>query len=152
MARGRPTVFTPERIKKLVELLANGVPPMTACPIAGICHQSYKLRRKRGKEKQDQESIDFYQATQKAIAEHEAKLVLVLEQAAMSSKDAKMSCESAKFLLERRYWQRWSPHHKSELTGKNGGPIAIDTDVSQMTDDELREIAAGLAVGSTRKG
>lgn len=152
--RGRPTIFTRERVAKLLEWLSNGVPPVTACSISGISHRAYVLRRTEGRKGKSPEAKEFLRATNKAIAEHEAKLVLVLEQAAMS-KDPKVGPENAKFLLERRYWKRWSSHHKNEVTGKNGGPVvsaALSVDISKLSDEELARLSSGDASFLAGKG
>lgn len=139
--RGRRTVLIPERIKKLCDYLANGVPPRTACLLAGMSYPTYIKTRRRGRERLNKQSIDFLEATEKALAEHEAKLVLVIQTAAM---DPKFGPDHAKWLLEKRYRNRWANRGRMEITGKNGAPLLrSDADFAKMTDEELRAIATG---------
>lgn len=146
---GRRTVLVPERIKKLCEFLANGVPSKTACILAGISYPVYIKYRRLGRERANKVAIDFLTATDAAKAEHEAKLVLIIQKAAM---DPRTGPDHAKYLLEKRYWQRWTNRGRMELTGKNGQPLlSKEVDVSSMTDEELQAIAAGFAAGPARK-
>lgn len=147
---GRRTVVTPERTKKLCAHLGRGVPAKTACLLAGMSYSVYMKTRRSGRDGDSPEAIAFLQATDEARAVHEAKLIQIIN---MAMSDPKVGPEHAKWMLERRYWRRWNPRGRTELTGKNGAPlIPADTDFSSMTDAELQAIAAGGAVGVSRKG
>lgn len=149
---GRPSVFTPKVIDAICALIANGVPATTACKQVGVSSSAY-IRKRRAYQDNPAECEDpiakhLWEASEKAKAEHEAKLVLIVQRAAMNP-DPKIGPEHAKWLLERRYSKRWSNKQRTEITGKNGAPLMQNIDVTQKTDEELQCIAAGMAVGTT---
>jgi hypothetical protein len=114
----------------------NGAPLPYACPAAGLPWNTAKDWNKRAREGKEPYATVWGPAIAKAKADHVA--TCIREIAEQGGKDWKAHA----WLLERRYKEFMKPEHrKVELTGKDGGPIAIDS-VSRMSDAQL---AAALA-------
>lgn len=124
MARGRPSKLTPELQRKLVDLIASNVPIVTATAAAGISERTFHAWMKEGRAGTTRATRDFAAAIDKAEAEGEAALVLLMRKAGI--KDWRAALE----LLKRRYPQRWGD--KATVT------MQSREDLAEQTRRELR--------------
>lgn len=88
-----------------------------------------------------------------ALREAESHWLVNLKRASMRSvlKGAGRNPDMGLKILERMMPQLAPPKQKHELSGPNGGPIPVESRLSQVPDDELfrgREAAAAKAIGA----
>lgn len=117
---GRPTLCTPERTELICQLLSAGNFPEVACANAGISTRTYhnwrgwgedeQIRRDAGEEPDQTKEpyLQFFQQTTRANARAEVGSVLRIQQIARDEDiDPRVKLEAEKFLLERRFRDRW---------------------------------------------
>jgi hypothetical protein len=77
---------------------------------------------------------DFRVAVERAEAEAEVEAVAILRSAMVEG-----DWRATVGFLERRYPSRWRRQQTTELTGADGGPIAVErtVDLSKLSDDDL---------------
>jgi len=134
---GRPTKLTPTSHDRIVQALRAGNYREPAARAAGIAPSTFYAWLERGAaERPDSPYARFAEAVQRAEAEAEVFAVAVIRQAMPEDWRAAVSH------LERRHPGRWRRRNSTELTGKDGGPIATTTehhfDLSTLTDSELK--------------
>lgn len=143
---GRPTKLTPEVHQTIVDAIRAGASRQAAAETAGVGFSTLKEWMVRGEGQhpdRPQESIfaAFSADVHAAEADFERTLVRqVMEYGAMGDKP---DWRAPAWLLERRFSDRWGKVTKTELTGKDGGPMRVDSgaDVTTMTDEQLRILA-----------
>lgn len=113
----RPSLLTPERSQRIAELVSAGNNVDTAAAAAGISEATFydwmargRAERerlaagKRSKPKASEEIyLQFLEAIEKARAEAEARLVLLIHKAAQEPR----TWQAAAWLLERRTPEKW---------------------------------------------
>lgn len=101
--KGRKTLLTPKRKKRILELVKLGNFPVTVARAVGI-HESTLINWLRnGEEGKDPELRKFYEEYKKAEAEAEVRNLAIVQKAAL--RDAKYALA----FLERRFPERWKP-------------------------------------------
>ncbi|HLX73035.1 MAG TPA: hypothetical protein VKV04_25700 [Verrucomicrobiae bacterium] len=106
---GCPTKFTPERRKRLIQLIARGLPFSHACSAVKISFQSFTNYRRQHE--------DFREEIERAVAKAVDKRLRIIEQAADEG-----DVSSAKWLLEHLHPQYFA-RNRIEVTGANGAPL-----------------------------
>lgn len=125
---GRPTKYTPDRVKRIIQAIDQGATHELACAYAGISVDTMANWRVRYSEFSDQ----LREAEGRAAVKWLAKI----EQA------ANVDWKAAAWKLERRHPQMYgkSVH---DLTVNHGGTIThAHRDMSAFTDDEIDALAA----------
>ena len=131
-AGGRPTDCTPETTRAIAQAISLGSTYKDAALSADVTYTSFRNWMVRGQaefkrmkaagfrskpHKREQPYFEFFTAIKKAKSKGKAKLVKTIFQ------HAAMSWQAAAWLLERRYPDQFALRTRSELTGKDGGPI-----------------------------
>ena len=160
---GRPTVCTREVVAGFSRLMAAGNYFVTACNYLGIDETSAYEWLKAGAEGRDAPGDwpDAYREFSQSVkrAEAQAEVAAVAEvQMAGKPHAARFDAEGNELLpgqwqasmtfLERRHRDRWGRGERVELTGANGGPVALDVSVGVedvLANDAATELACQLA-------
>jgi transposase len=147
---GRQSLLTPERTKKVCDLIVAGNDQETAAVAAGIPKSSHFAWLARGREERDRLAADqkakprkseaayleYLEAIEKARAEREARLVLLIAKAAQEPK----TWTAAAWLLERSERTKWGRVTRTEITGADGAPVQIE----EQREDPKAALAALL--------
>lgn len=147
----RPTLLTPERTEKIVALIAAGNFAETAALAAGISKQTYynwlargRVERERLTEKpslkprtKEEPYLEFFDAVEKARAEAEARMVVLITKAAQEPR----TWQAAAWWLERVAPQKYGRVNRTELSGPEGQPIKSETKNVSMTEAEVIALA-----------
>lgn len=130
--------MTPEVVAAIVGFLERGNYRLVSAKAAGISGSTFSEWYATGKhdheKREDTPYRDFYRSVNAAEAKAEAGVVERLMQAAQTD------VRAMSFWLERKHSTRWGRKDKSEVTGKGGGPIAIET----TTADAASKLKAAL--------
>lgn len=140
----RPARLNPDRAQRIAELVAAGNNVDTAAAAGGISEAAFYSWMARGRKERDRLAgssrakpkaseaiyVEFLETIEKARAEAEARLVLLIHKAAQEPR----TWQAAAWLLERRdpgKWGRpWRPQPAQAAEGKG----ALEKAVSSMTD------------------
>lgn len=147
----RPTLLTPERTEKIVQLIAAGNFSETAALASGISKQTYynwlargRAERERLNDKpnlkpkaKEEPYLEFFDAIEKARAEAEARMVVLITKAAQEPK----TWQAAAWWLERVAPQKYGRVNRTELSGPEGAPIKSETKNIAMTEAEVIALA-----------
>jgi len=114
---GRPTSYTEEKHKIIVNVLSTGAQIKTAAAMAGIQPSTIWLWNKKGKtgkNKYNKFSIDI---------EKSIKSVEVVSLNAIRKAIDKGTWQAAAWMLERKFPEQWARTENYRMSGPNGGPI-----------------------------
>ena len=138
----RPHSFTPEKGVLIVDLVEQGNWYVTAARRAGVTAATVRNWVKEGMEDPEgrPDLAEFATKFQEAAAEAEAALVQAVRNGCATDPD------HAKWLLEKRFWKRWSKQatQRIEMSGPGGGPIR--TAHSITGDDFVERVMAALSL------
>lgn len=141
--RGRPCKLTPELQAKIVTLMRDGNYVETAAACVGINKETLYAWLKKGARGEGGKFKDFSNAVEKAQAEAERRDVQNIGNAA-----AEGAWQASAWRLERKFPKRWGRMDRTEVTGKDGGPVKVehnyDADIDLLAS-ELASIAARQA-------
>lgn len=132
--RGRPTKYTPETVKKILEAIKLGVAYVDAANYGGIHIDTFHEWRKA--------YPDFSDAVDAASGQAVTACMAKIQKAATEG-----SWQASAWILERRHPDRYG-RTRVELTGAEGGPVAVAANVvvvPKMADSA--EAWADLAKG-----
>jgi transposase-like protein len=132
--RGRPTKYTPETVKRIIEAIKLGVAYVDAANYAGVGLATFNEWRDRYPE--------FAEAVESASGQAVTACMAKIQKAATEG-----SWQASAWILERRHPDRYG-RTRVELTGAEGGPVAIAANVvvvPKMADSA--EAWADLAKG-----
>lgn len=134
---GRKTKLTPERQTKILNAIRAGAYMETAAAAAGVNKETLYAWLKRGNVEPESIYSAFVEAVHEAQASAELRDVLTLSKAAADG-----DWRAAAWRLERKFPKRWGLTTKTELTGADGGPVAVAStvDVTKLTDEQLAAI------------
>jgi hypothetical protein len=145
---GRKTKLTPERQAKIVNAIRAGSYVETAAAAAGIDKVTLYRWLKRGGRFPGTIYADFADAVNEATAQAEMRDVLTISKAAGEG-----DWRAAAWRLERKYPKRWGTVSRTELTGKDGGPVAMaSVDVTKLSDEELAALIRPDRSGAEGEG
>ena len=143
---GRPTELTPETAKRIIDAIRLGNYATVACALAGVDDSTYYRWLERGEDKADgtpgeEPFREFRDSIKRAEAEAEAMAVGTLVVASRNSAN-----DAIRF-LERRFPKRWRQQYTTEVTGADGGPIAIELarTLEGLSDADLAAVRRTLA-------
>lgn len=141
--QGRPCKLTPVLQEKIVNAVAAGNYADTAAALAGISKGTFFAWIKKGARSHYGKFRDFSDAIEKAQAESEVRDLRYIGQAAAAG-----SWQAAAWRLEQKFPKRWGRVDRSEVTGKDGGPVevkgeyhvehSLDADAECVADSLLR--------------
>ena len=121
---GRPSKFTPETKKKLLDAVRMGNYRVPSCSYAGILVSTFYTWLDKGKKQKKGEFVEFLEAVTRA----EAKLRMIAQWQAQIPRDWR----AARDFLARRFPERWGPKarvevdHGGELSQLQKGPSATE--------------------------
>ena len=123
---GRPTKLTPEVQKTICDLIANGNTRECAAGCAGIGASTlWEWMR---------ENTEFAEAIEKADAQAEARMVLVIEKAAVAG-----TWQAAARWLEARRAREWQRHERHEITGAEGNALKFVVRIRRGDDESEQD-------------
>jgi len=157
----RKTILTPDKAKRIADLIAAGNDQETAAQAAGISkstHYSWLSRGRLERERlealenqEDQESteeiepeeserpfVEYLDAIEKALAEAEAGLVLHIRTAA---KEPRTWQAAAWLLTHGPARQKWKDVNRTEISGPDGKPIQSETKSLALSEQEIIKLA-----------
>lgn len=154
--QGRPTKLTPEVHKAIVEAIRAGASRQAAAASVGIAGRTLLEWIARGDGTSTRESSeDFARLAQDLhAAEADFEQTLIKDVLAYSAMGEKPDWRGPAWLLERRFSDRWGKTTKTELTGRDGGPVQVssNTDFTKLSDAELRAISGRPDPGKQGEG
>ena len=98
---GRPTKFTPETKKKLLDAIIMGNYREPSCAFAGISVSTFYAWLDKGKQQKKGQFVEFLEAVEHAEAEAEVRMV------AQWQAHIPRDWRAARDFLARRYPERW---------------------------------------------
>ena len=107
---GRPTKFTPERVKRIIDALSVGNTRTCAVAHAGIDYQSFLNWLERGQGTKKGDYFEFFESVKKAEADAEFANVVLIRKAAVEN------WQAAAWWLERRRHQDWMKREHTDGT------------------------------------
>lgn len=134
---GRKSKLTNELMKEAEMLLRAGNYTETVCDYLGIHRSTWYKWLAEGEHAKSGLKREFFDTIKKAESTAEIRNVNIVQKAAEEDWKAAMT------YLERKFPQRWARRDKIsadiEHSGKNGGPIQLETalDLSALSDQEL---------------
>lgn len=130
---GRPSKLTPEIQERIISALRAGNYQDTAAQYAGIGVSTFYRWMEQGSEP-DAPALyrEFREAVENARAEAEVRHVALITQAAQSG-----TWQASAWYLERSHPQRWGRFQRTEITGRDGGPVEIDAVVLERKIAEV---------------
>lgn len=145
---GRKTRLTPERQAKIVNAIRAGAYIETAAAAAGINKTSLYAWLKKGERYPGTIFSAFADAVNEALAQAEMRDVLAI------SKAAGEDWRAAAWRLERKFPGRWGQITRTQISGPDGGPVRVNTnvDVTTLTDEQLAALAGRPLVGPQGQG
>ena len=129
---GRPTKLTPELQADIIEALEHGMHQESAANRAGIAKGTFYNWLERGRNEPDTIYADFLDAVEKARARPEAE---ALEAIHVAWRDG--TWQAAAWFLERSHPQKYGRINRTEISGPEGEPIKVDTNVKQVLLEKL---------------
>ncbi len=150
----RPTLFTPERTRKIVELISAGNNQETAAAAAGVSAATLYNWLQRGRLEQERLDanpklkprkteapfLEFMEDVKRARAEADARLVLLISKAAQDPK----TWQAAAWLLERRDPARWGRTSRENAQAeKEGAKGAVQQAIDTMTGKPALPVEEG---------
>lgn len=126
---GRPSKFTPKIKEKVLQGIRLGLSIVKACNIAGIDYNTYRNWETKALEDKEPNYIDFFQQCERAKDEREA---FHLTQIINASRDG--TWQASAWFLERSMPDKYSLKTRTEITGKDGGPVQQEIKVISTSD------------------
>jgi len=141
---GRPSSFTPERTRKVLEAIRAGATYIRAAERASIDYTTLRGWIKRGEAVKKGPYFEFFKAVKKAEEDREETL---LQNIIDAGRDP-AHWQAGAWVLERTNPGKFGRRERMEVTGKEGGPI----EVAQMSDEEILIKAKKILARQGEKG
>jgi hypothetical protein len=140
-AGGAPSKLTPDRQSAICDAIRAGVRPEIAAAYNGVGARSYYRWMALGRAANAEPSyLEFVEAVELALAEWEARDVLLIGEA------AKEDWHAAAWRLERRLPKVYGRRERHEIANDEEGPFRISAgptfDPDKLTVDELEQLLA----------
>ena len=126
---GRPTKFRAEYKEKILQGIRLGLEPSRACVLAGLTFETLNLWRAKALNDKLPEYITFFEEIEKAKVEHEAIHLRNIHEAASGG-----TWTASAWTLERMFPDKYSLKTRTEITGKDGGPVQQEIKVISTSD------------------
>jgi len=139
---GRPSKFTPAVVDKLTTAIRQGATYDLASKFAGIDYETFRDWRKQGDEGVAKYSA-FSVAVKQAEGDATMKWLSHVEDAAEGG-----TWQAAAWKLERRYPESYSVKNRHEISGPDGGAVAIQTQhehVHKLSQEQAASVVEILA-------
>ena len=121
---GRPTKLTAETQERIVTAIRAGNYQDTAARWAGIDPGTFYRWMERGAQEDGEEEYrEFREAVENAKAAAEVRDVALIDKAAQDG-----TWQAAAWKLERKFPHRWGRINRTEVSGPEGAPIALEVD------------------------
>lgn len=146
---GRPSMFTKERRKKIIEYLQAGNYRETAAVASGISYATLRDWEKQGEEAEEENDFSiFSRAIKEAEADGERQ---ALERIQKQAEEGVWT--AAAWFLERKHNERWGRRDRTELTGKDGKDLIPNTRnrLRNLSGEELALLAHVLRGDETEE-
>lgn len=117
---GRPSKLNDELQKQIVDAIRAGAYVETAAAYAGVSKVTLYDWMKKGRRDEGKKYVDFLNAVEKALAASEIRDVMTI------TKAADLHWQAAAWRLERKNPSRWGRRNHVELSGADGGPVALE--------------------------
>lgn len=142
-----PAKLTSKVLKRICAALRRGNTRENSAELSGISPGTFFGWVRKAKEG-DELYIDFFEAVKKAEAQAEDDRVARIAKAAKGSKNKPGSWQADAWWLERRRYRRWHKRESMEVTGKDGQPVQIETEVSGEVSlfDDINTFAKQIGV------
>jgi hypothetical protein len=127
---------TEEVIDKLEEAIRLGAVYEHACNYAGISYQTFRNWILQGEQAKSGQKKEFVKRIRKAEGDATKKWLGMIEAAARDG-----NWPAAAWKLERRYPSDYGKHIKQKVESQN-----INIDLSELTDEQLKRLAAGESI------
>jgi hypothetical protein len=140
-AGGAPSKLTPERRVSICDAIRAGVRPEIAAVYNGVAARSYYRWMALGRAAGAEPSyLEFVEAVELALAEWEARDVLLIGEA------AKGDWHAAAWRLERRLPKVYGRRERHEIANADEGPFRVSAgpsfDPEKLSVDELEQLLA----------
>jgi hypothetical protein len=148
---GQPTRCTPETTELICDLLAAGNFPDAACAMANITTRTYynwrgwgedeQIRRDSGEEPDETREVfvQFFLLSTRANARAEVGSVLRIQHMAQNNTvDHRVRLDAEKFLLERRFRDRWG-RTRIDVHHEGGVDLALNVPPPRRVVNEADE-------------
>ena len=133
---GRPSEFSAEVERAILDALAAGASVASACEAAGVGRTTYNRWLEQGEPEDGPEHFrDFRDATTRARAQARVAYAAVIRRAATDG-----DWKAAAWALERLEPEEWALKRRLEHTGPGGSAIRHET-VPDYSDPKVREAA-----------
>ena len=132
---GRKTKLTPEVQEIIVDGINAGLTLGLTCARAGVTPATFYNWLEKGEAAKSGVLMEFFNAVERAKADSALRLVSQI------TLQAPTDWRAAAFMLERRFPDDYGK--RSEITGKDGGPVKVDTKtqhVFQPTQEAWDEV------------
>jgi len=168
---GAPTICTPELTAEFANLMAAGNYFETVCTYIGISKQDAYNWLSWGEEGKDATGPHpdiyrrFFDAVTRAEARAEVRAAALLQQASqdrvidLPDEDSNQRWVQGDWraiaeFMARRYPKRWSKAERvsQEHTGPNGGPVQVETNTKDMSDEQVAALAANIGAALSGGG
>lgn len=136
--RGRPTKYTPDRVKRILEAIKLGVAYIDAASYAGVGLATFNEWRDRYPE--------FAGAVEEAAGQAVVANMAKIQKAATEG-----SWQASAWILERRHPDRYGRTTRTELTGPDGGPVQTQASVV-IVPGHLPSVEAWAAAAAVKSG
>lgn len=115
------------------------MPYKFACQKAGVSYDSLRVWIKKGEAARSGEFFDFLNDIKQAEGEAVEELLGTIQDA------GRESWQASAWILERRHPEEFARREKTELTGRDGGPIQTEKkDGTKERDERFKELFAKL--------
>ena len=116
---GRKLKLTPETQERICTAIAAGNYTVVAAAFAGIGQSTFYRWMESGEAATSGVYREFWEAVKKAESQAESRNVALIERAANEH------WQAAAWWLERKHSDRWGRKERTEITGKDEGPVQI---------------------------
>ena len=126
---GRPSKFNDQYKEKILQGIRLGLEPSRACVLAGLTFETLNIWRAKALNDKLPDYIAFFEDIEKAKVEHEAIHLRNIHEAASGG-----TWTASAWTLERMFPDRYSLKTRTEITGKDGGPVQQEIKVISTSD------------------
>lgn len=147
--RGRPTKFTPETRKRIIEALEVGMPKNAACASAGVDYRTFAYWQERGLKAKSGEFLHFVQALKMAEDRGIAFLLSIVIKAARGTDKKGGNWVAAMTMLERLHPAQFGRIDKMSAEVRLSGGVNVRASEDELvkliqSDPEARDAAQKL--------
>lgn len=131
----RKTKLSRKLIQEAENLIKLGNYNVTVCQYLGIGETTWYRWLQEGREAERGLKREFWEAIKRAESHAEIRNVQVIQQAGQDN------WQASAWYLERKFPDKWGRKDRLEAELSHSGKVDIKAKISEMTDDELKELA-----------